>query len=386
MVLEWRATHFPLHGIDGLASVMKTNINYAPLKWGFLINSYQTTRRHIPQPCTHHTAVTACNSEYTMLVVCNRGTEMLSIIRVLNIQPFSCIKMPPVCAPPSIVKIPPHCAPPSYIKMPPYCAPPSYMKMPPYCAPPSYNKMPPYCAPPSYNKMPPHCVPPSYMKMQPYCAAPSYNKMPPHCAPPSYMKMEPYCAPPNYNKMPPYCAPPSYNKMPPYFAPPSYNKMPPYFVPPSYIKMPSYCIAVSEDIKAKPKYSNWETSFFCHVLIHFTPHHFLFYHSDELPWFQRTFIKENFKLVKCFFFRINIFSHYFLHHLIHLSLFLFLLKDLEFGLPNTESQEPYHFNHYWFSSLGAQIGKFDTVLQVLCSTITEMQARNGGFEVSNSVY
>jgi len=33
-----------------------------------------------------------------------------------------------------------------------------------------------------------------------------------------------------------------------------------------------------------------------------------------------------------------------------------------------------------------QIGKFDLIRHVLCLTITEMQARNGAFEVNNFVY
>jgi len=82
-----------------------------------------------------------------------------------------------------------------------------------------------------------------------------------------------------------------------------------------------------------------------------------------------------------FLFPINIFFHDFLHNLILLFLLLFLLKDLEFGLPSTKSREPYHVNHYWFSTLGAQIEKFVSVLQVLCWTITEMQARNGGLKL-----
>ena len=190
--------------------------------------------------------------------------------------------------------------------------------------------------------------------------------------------MPPYCAPPSFIKIPPYCAPPGYIKISPNCAPPSYIKIPPYCVPPSYNKMLPYCIAVSEAIKAKPKHSYGVTSFFCHVILHFTYHHFLFLRSDALPCSQPTFIRGNLKPVKCFFFPINFFYHYFLLHLLHLSLLLFLLKDLEFGLPSTKSREPYHVNHYRFSTLGAQIGKFDSVLQVLCSTITEMEALNLG--------
>lgn len=83
-VLEWIATYFPLHSIDGLVSVMKSNVNYAPLTWGRLINNYQTIRLHIPEPSTHHTAVRASNPEYTMLVFCKRGTETLSIVKMLK--------------------------------------------------------------------------------------------------------------------------------------------------------------------------------------------------------------------------------------------------------------------------------------------------------------
>ena len=208
--------------------------------------------------------------------------------------------------------------------------------------------------------MPPYCAPPSIIKISPYCAPPSCIKMPPHCVPPRFIKMPPYCAPPSYIKMLPYFARPRFVKMPPYWAPPSYNKMPPYCAPRSYIKIPPYCIAVSEDIKAQPKHSNGVTSFFCHVLKHFTYHHFLYLRSDALPCFQP---RGNFKLVKFFFFPINIFYHYFLHHLIHLSLLLFLLKDLQFGLPSAKSREPYHVNHYWFSTLGVQIGKFDSIFK-----------------------
>jgi len=86
MVLEWTAKYFSLHSIEGLASVMKTNVNYAPLTWAFLINSYQTTRRHIPEPSAHHTAVRASNPGYTIIVVCNKRSRNLSIIKLLKIS------------------------------------------------------------------------------------------------------------------------------------------------------------------------------------------------------------------------------------------------------------------------------------------------------------
>jgi len=55
-------------------------------------------------------------------------------------------------------------------------------------------------------------------------------------------------------------------------------------------------------------------------------------------------------------------------------------------LPSTKSLEPYHVNHYWFPTLVVEIGKFNLIRHVLCSTIIEMQSRIGAFEVNNFVY